>query len=59
MGKTAHRSNGSLAMKKLKMNDRVVKWFRRLGLAGFLFFLVKGLIWLAVFLGLGTVLNAC
>ena len=25
---------------------------RRLGVAGFLFFLIKGLIWLAIFLGL-------
>ncbi len=27
-------------------------WFRQLGVAGFLFFLVKGLVWLAVFFGL-------
>lgn len=27
-------------------------WFRRLGVAGFLFFLIKGLLWLAVFFGL-------
>jgi hypothetical protein len=27
-------------------------WFRRLGLMGFLFFLVKGLLWVAVFTGL-------
>jgi len=26
-------------------------WFKRIGLAGFLFFLIKGLIWLAVFYG--------
>jgi hypothetical protein len=24
-------------------------WLKRLGIAGFLFFLIKGLIWLAVF----------
>jgi hypothetical protein len=27
-------------------------WIRRFGVAGFLFFLIKGLIWLAVFWGL-------
>lgn len=26
-------------------------WIRRLGVAGFLFFLIKGLVWLAVFWG--------
>lgn len=26
-------------------------WFKRLGVAGFLFFLIKGLIWLAVIFG--------
>lgn len=29
------------------------KWLKRFGVAGFLFFLIKGLIWLAVFYGLG------
>ena len=27
-------------------------WLKKLGLAGFLFFFVKGLVWLAVFFGL-------
>ncbi len=27
-------------------------WIGRVGMAGFLFFLVKGLLWLAVFFGL-------
>lgn len=30
------------------------KWFARVGVAGFLFFLIKGLIWLAVFAFAGT-----
>jgi hypothetical protein len=30
-------------------------WLKRLGWAGFLFFLIKGLVWLAVFYGLGRV----
>lgn len=29
----------------------MVTWLKRLGIAGFLFFLVKGLIWIAVFYG--------
>jgi hypothetical protein len=28
-------------------------WLMKLGWAGFLFFLIKGLVWLAVFYGLG------
>lgn len=39
---TAHRTN----------------WLKRLGWAGFLFFLVKGLVWLAIFMGAGA-LWAC
>jgi hypothetical protein len=31
---------------------RIVAWFKRIGLAGFLFFLIKGLVWIAVFAGL-------
>lgn len=27
------------------------QWLKRIGLVGFLFFLIKGLIWLAVFFG--------
>ena len=32
------------------------KWkayLKKLGLAGFMFFLIKGLVWIAIFLGLG------
>ena len=29
-------------------------WVKRLGVAGFLFFLIKGLVWLAIFFGLGS-----
>jgi len=35
------------------MESKYGKWMRRLGWAGFFFFLIKGLIWLAVFYGLG------
>ena len=39
------------------MNDETPKeknaarWLKRFGVAGFLFFLIKGLIWLALFIG--------
>lgn len=36
-------TNTSLARK-----ERMMKWFKRVGIVGFLFFLVKGLVWLAV-----------
>jgi hypothetical protein len=32
-------------------------WLKRIGIAGFLFFLIKGLIWLGVFFGLGQFLG--
>ena len=32
---------------------QVKRWLKRLGLAGFLFFLFKGLVWIAIFVGLG------
>ena len=38
----------------------MINWkgiLKKLGLAGFLFFLIKGLAWLAIFFGLATVLG--
>ena len=36
----------------LNMEKRDWKtWFRRLGVAGFMFFLIKGLVWIAVLAG--------
>lgn len=37
-----------------RTNGGARAWMRRLGLAGFLFFLGKGLVWIAIFLGAGT-----
>jgi hypothetical protein len=38
----------------------IKKWLARIGIAGFLFFLIKGLIWLAVFAFAGTqLLDRC
>ncbi len=33
------------------------QWFKRIGLAGFFFFLIKGLIWLAVFYGAANLVS--
>ena len=41
-----NNNNTGHSTSKLKM------WLKRLGFAGFLFFLIKGLIWLAVIFGL-------
>jgi len=35
----------------MKKNFRT--WLKRLGIAGFMFFLIKGLIWIAIFAGIG------
>ena len=34
-------------------SNRVKLWLKRVGVAGFLFFLIKGLIWIAIFVGIG------
>lgn len=31
----------------------VKTWLKRLGIAGFLFFLIKGLVWVAIFVSIG------
>jgi len=38
------------------MKEKILWWLKRLGIAGFLFFLIKGLIWLAIFLGAGALI---
>jgi hypothetical protein len=32
-------------------------WLERVGVAGFLFFLAKGLLWVAIFMGLGKLVG--
>ncbi len=34
--------------------EKLIFWFKRVGIAGFLFFLIKGLIWLVVIYYLGS-----
>ena len=36
---------------------KLITWARRLGWAGVLFFTIKGLIWLAVFYGVGKLIG--
>jgi hypothetical protein len=38
---------------KMERENRLKLWLKRLGVAGFLFFLIKGLVWIAIFVGLG------
>lgn len=43
-------------MRKMKleiMNEKNKLWLKRIGVGGFLFFLIKGLIWIAIFAGMG------
>ena len=35
----------------------IAKWFKRLGWGAFFFFLIKGLVWLAIFFGLGKLIG--
>jgi hypothetical protein len=38
----------------MKLNAYSLKaWLKRIGIAGFLFFLIKGLIWLGIFFWVG------
>jgi hypothetical protein len=44
---------GRLNNKKEENSEskKLILWFKRLGIGGFMFFLIKGLVWLAVFWG--------
>ncbi len=41
-----------------KKGSKLKRWFKRIGLAGFLFFLIKGIVWLFIFYGAGSLI-AC
>jgi len=36
--------------KEQSRKERIISWVKKLGVVGFLFFLIKGLIWIFVFL---------
>ena len=40
-------------MQEQTSNNKLKLWFKRIGVAGFLFFFIKGLVWIAIFLGVG------
>jgi hypothetical protein len=40
-------------MEKENKNNRFITWFKKVGIAGFIFFTVKGLVWLVVLLWFG------
>jgi len=40
-------------MEEIEKQSKFKTWFKRLGVAGFLFFLIKGLVWIGVFLFAG------
>lgn len=40
-----------------KRANKFKKWIKKLGVIGFLFFLIKGLIWLAIFFGIGKLIQ--
>ena len=42
-----------MSKEEKSMNERYKLWFKRVGVAGFLFFLIKGLVWVAIFAGAG------
>ncbi len=39
------------------MTSKRTTWLRKIGWAGFFFFLIKGLVWLGIFFGLGQALG--
>ena len=38
-------------------SPKAKRWLKRIGVAGFLFFLIKGLVWLAIFFGLAKYIS--
>lgn len=46
------------SIEKLKeVNQKLMMWLKRIGWVGFAFFLLKGLAWIAVWLGLSHYIN--
>ncbi len=40
-----------------KNENKLKRWFKRIGLAGFLFFLIKGIVWLFIFYGAANIVS--
>jgi len=39
------------------LKERFIQYIKKIGIIGFLFFLIKGMIWLAIFLGAGKLIS--
>jgi len=33
--------------------NKITRWLKRIGIAGFMFFFLKGLVWIAILAGIG------
>jgi hypothetical protein len=53
MNSNAGKSAGKAGPEATGEGSKFTRYFKTLGIAGFLFFLIKGLIWLAIFWGIG------
>lgn len=47
-GVESHLPGYLCAKRQPTMNDRIKQWLKRVGWLGFLFFLIKGLLWLII-----------
>jgi len=53
-----HKMNKTFrTYQEIKSFRKVSSWFKRIGVIGLVFILVKGLIWLAILLGAGNILS--
>lgn len=41
---------------KKEQGSKLKNWIRKVGIAGFFFFLFKGLVWIAIFMGAGSLI---
>ena len=55
MNLTVESTMNKLSKDKWRSN-KIITWIKKAGIGAFLFFLIKGLIWLAVFYGFGKYL---
>lgn len=43
-------------VQKIRSNSKLKSWLKKIGLIGFLFFLIKGLVWVAIFFGMTQII---
>lgn len=49
----ADNNTNAKLMEEAKDENKVKRWFKRVGILGFFFFLAKGLVWLYIFYAAG------